>query len=97
MTTPRKRPNIYSLKNEDGHDLRAVKINSSHIIHAGQPSCVSIVAGIGFVLTSWQMALLDSCSRSSPQWLLKRRQHGRRKANTERVFSRMSSGDPGLK
>ncbi|KAH6839444.1 hypothetical protein B0I37DRAFT_386458 [Chaetomium sp. MPI-CAGE-AT-0009] len=38
MTVPRTRPNIYSLENVDASNLRATKINSSHIIHAdGSP------------------------------------------------------------
>jgi hypothetical protein len=36
MTKPRLTPNIYSLKQKVGQDVRSVKINSSHIIHAGQ-------------------------------------------------------------
>jgi hypothetical protein len=38
MTKPRLTPNIYSLKHVEGQDFRSTKINSSHIIHAGQHS-----------------------------------------------------------
>ncbi|KAK4864957.1 hypothetical protein LT330_001580 [Penicillium expansum] len=40
-TLPRAAPNIYSLKDVDATDLRATKINASHIIHAdGSPDWV---------------------------------------------------------
>ncbi len=38
MTAPRETPNIYSLKGETATDIRATKINSSHVIHAGMTS-----------------------------------------------------------
>lgn len=34
-TVPREAPNIYSLKGQKGNELRATKINSSHLIHSG--------------------------------------------------------------
>ncbi|PMD15085.1 hypothetical protein NA56DRAFT_356977 [Hyaloscypha hepaticicola] len=44
MTKPRLTPNIYSLKQKVGQDVRSVKINSSHIIHAdGSPAWIQKV------------------------------------------------------
>ena len=64
MTTPRARPNIYSLKSEIGHDLRAVKINSSHIIHAGQSQHTSDA-------TVADLCCTGSSADGSPRWIQK--------------------------
>ncbi|KAK4208504.1 hypothetical protein QBC37DRAFT_379037 [Rhypophila decipiens] len=59
LTMPRTKPNIYSLENVDASNLRATKINASHIIHAdGSPQWMQKV--ISKVTTPEEKQLMDS-------------------------------------
>lgn len=63
MTTPRTSPNIYSLKQEAGADVRSVKINTSHVIHAGkQQQKVPISCSVTQLFDRWFSSVdAESC------------------------------------